>query len=105
MATSEDEVSAEQVSSFEEELTKDEIAAAPTDTGDPEAIVRAKVPQDIRDRYEVYSYRNAATILSETRASEFSDILCALREFSLTRSIPGAPHLQLFFRKSLGIAN
>jgi restriction endonuclease BglII len=84
VANNGEDISPEQVSSFEEELSKDEIAAAPSDTGDPEAIVRSKIPQDIRDRYEVYSYRNAATILRETRATEFSDILYALRQFSLT---------------------
>jgi hypothetical protein len=55
MAANEDEVSSAQAPDFEEELTKDEVAAAPSDTGDPEAIVQAKIPQDIRDRYEVYS--------------------------------------------------
>jgi hypothetical protein len=71
-------------SGFEEELTKDEIASKPSDTGDPEAIVQAKIPEDIRNRYEVYSYRNAATILRETRSTEFDDLLTALREFNIT---------------------
>lgn len=70
-----------------EEISKAEVASAPSDTGDPSAIVEAKIPQDIRDRYEVYSYRNAATILSESRSTEFADILKALREFKITKKM------------------
>lgn len=67
-----------------EELAKGEVATAPADTGDPAAIVEAKIPADIRNRYEIYSYRNAAAILSETRKAEFDDLLNALRAFKIT---------------------
>ena len=69
---------------LEEEVTKDEVASRPTDTGDPEWVVEAKIPADIRERYEVHSYRNAAVILSETRKTEFDGLLNALREFRIT---------------------
>jgi hypothetical protein len=72
---------------LEEEATKDAIASAPSDTGDPAAIVEAKIPQDIRERYEIYSYRNAAVILSETRSEEFADLLTALRKFKITKKM------------------
>ena len=72
-------------SALEIEATKDEVAVTPGDMGDPASIVASKIPKDIRDRYEIYSYRNAAVILAETRQSEFAEILEALREFSLTR--------------------
>lgn len=75
----------EQVTDLAEELSKNEIASSPSDTGDPLSIIEAKVPGDIRNRYEIYSYRNAATILSETRSAEFADILQALREFKITK--------------------
>src|SRR4029079_12802562 len=35
----------------------------------------------------VYSYRNAAVILSETRKAEFDEILGALRKFTITTDI------------------
>jgi hypothetical protein len=70
---------------LEAEAAKDEVASKPTDTGDPLSIVEAKIPQDIRERYEVFSYRNAAVILSETRKPEFDDLLRALREFKITK--------------------
>ena len=70
-----------------EEISKDEVAAAPSDTGDPTAIVESKIPEDIRRKYEIYSYRNAATILSETRKAEFGDLLKALRDFKITKKM------------------
>jgi hypothetical protein len=82
-----DDLDPEVTTVLEEEATKDEVASAPRDTGDPTALVDAKIPQDIRDRYEVYSYRNAAVILSETRNKEFSDLLTALREFKITKKM------------------
>jgi hypothetical protein len=38
-------------------------------------------------RYEVYSYRNAALILSEAHPAEFAELMDALRGFKLTREI------------------
>lgn len=72
---------------LEEEVSTGEVASAPSDTGDPASIVEAKIPEDIRDRYEIYSYRNAAAILSETRSKEFSDLLTALRAFKITKKM------------------
>lgn len=74
-------------SALEIEVSKDEVASAPADTGDPAAIVEAKVPKEIRDRYEVYSYRNAAVILCETRQTEFAELVEALKSFSITKDM------------------
>ena len=43
------------------------VELRPSHIADPQEIVRSKIPADILDRYEVYSYRNAAVILSEAR--------------------------------------
>jgi hypothetical protein len=67
-----------------EEISATEVAFKPSDTGDPASVVDEMIPKDIRDRYEIYSYRNAATILSVTRKSEFEDLLKALRNFEIT---------------------
>ncbi len=74
-------------SDLAEELSRDQVATAPSDTGDPPDVVARKLPQDIRDRYEIFSYRNAATILSETRVREFADLLYALRAFRITKQM------------------
>lgn len=77
----------EEESDLEQEAASEEIALEPSETADPRAVVEAKVPQDIRDLYDVYSYRNAAVILSETRTEEFRDLLEALRSFRITKDM------------------
>lgn len=62
----------------------EDIAESPNDIADPDSIVRGKIAADILLKYEVYSYRNAAVILSETRKAEFDEILSALRDFRIT---------------------
>jgi len=81
------DVNGEDAVDLVEELTSRQVATAPTDVGDPREIIEAKIPLDIRQRYEIYSYRNAAVILSETRSAEFADILRALREFRITKKM------------------
>jgi hypothetical protein len=62
----------------------EDIAAAPSESADPMEIVRQKIPADIFEKFEIFSYRNAAVILSETRKAEFDEILTALRNFTIT---------------------
>lgn len=62
----------------------EDVASGPSDIADPPELVRRKLPGSILDKYEVYSYRNAALILSETRKSEFAEIVEALESFNLT---------------------
>ncbi|HTK84586.1 MAG TPA: BglII/BstYI family type II restriction endonuclease [Patescibacteria group bacterium] len=64
-----------------------DVSLKPSDTADPDSIVAAKIPKDIRTKYEVFSYRNAAVILSETRPEEFKEILEALRKFEITTTM------------------
>jgi hypothetical protein len=70
-----------------DEISEKQIAISPNEVADPQEIVDAKIPGDIRSRYEIYSYRNAAVILSETRKKQFEEILDALRSFSLTTTM------------------
>lgn len=62
----------------------DDIAVAPSDIADPDHVVRRKLPRNILAKFEAYSYRNAAVILSETHHEEFAEILQALEAFTLT---------------------
>jgi hypothetical protein len=64
-----------------------DVAQAPSETADPQEAVRRKIPADIFEKYDVFSYRNAAVILTETRKSEFDEILGALRQFTITKQI------------------
>lgn len=64
-----------------------DVAQGPSDAADPQDVVRRTIPADIFERYEVFSYRNAAIILSETRKAEFNELLGALRNFAITTDI------------------
>jgi hypothetical protein len=72
---------------LEEETSRDEVALNPSETGDPVDVVERAIPEDIRGRYEVHSYRNAAVILSQAKRVEFDDLLTALRAFRITTSM------------------
>jgi hypothetical protein len=72
---------------LEEEVSRDEVALNPSETGDPVDVVERAVPEDIRERYEVHSYRNAAVILSQAKPAEFDDLLTALRAFRITTTM------------------
>jgi hypothetical protein len=83
----EEEIETGEPADLAEEISSKQVAEAPTDTGDPQSIIEAEIPVDIRERYEVYSYRNAAVILSKTRRAQFDEILTALRDFRITRQM------------------
>jgi hypothetical protein len=68
---------------FEGEPSPD-VTSSPNEAADPPQIVESKIPADIREKYEVLSYRNAAVILAETRRSELNDLLEALRSFTIS---------------------
>lgn len=64
-----------------------DVAFAPSEAADPQEFVNEKIPEDIRQRYEVFSYRNAAVILSESKRELFDELLGALRGFSITTTM------------------
>jgi hypothetical protein len=67
----------------EDKIVSD-VDTTPNEAADPPSIIEAKVPADIRAKYELLSYRNAAVILSETRRPEFEELLGALRSFTIS---------------------
>jgi hypothetical protein len=71
-------------SDLEEEVSLEEVATYPDESSDPTELVQKKIPADIHEKYEIYSYRNAAVILAESHPVEFGEILNALRNFQLT---------------------
>lgn len=61
--------------------------AAPNEVADsPDAVARY-IPADILARYEIYSYRSAALILSEAFPQEFAELMDALRGFKISTTI------------------
>ena len=71
----------------EEALENGEDVALAPETADDADIVRRYVPKDVLARYEVYSYRSAALILSQTHPVEFKELMDALRAFRITKAI------------------
>lgn len=70
---------------------EDDVATSPSEAGDPQSVVARYIPADVLARYEVYSYRNAALILSEAHPNEFADLMEALRAFSITNALIEKP--------------
>ena len=73
------------------ERAGEDVATKPNEAGDPAEAVARYVPADVLARYEVYSYRNAALILSQAHPQEFGELMDALRAFRLTRDIIAKP--------------
>lgn len=67
-----------------EDGTAPDVETSPNESADPPSILKTKIPADIRKKYELLSYRNAAVILSESRRSEFDELLGALRSFYIS---------------------
>lgn len=58
---------------------------------DSSKVVEDALPLQLRKRFEIYSYRNAASILSNSFPDEYKDILRALDAFSITTDQIRAP--------------
>lgn len=71
---------------FEDEVSRDEVSLTP-EAADPQWLIDRKIPADLRQKYEVYSYRSAATILAESHPEEFAELCDALRRFMITKTI------------------
>jgi hypothetical protein len=67
-----------------EEIVASNVQTSPNEVADPDAIIKTKFPADIRQKYELLSYRNAAIILSESQRTEFDELLGALRTFTIS---------------------
>ncbi|GKY90215.1 BglII/BstYI family type II restriction endonuclease [Sinisalibacter aestuarii] len=65
-----------------EEFTDTDVSSGAI--ADPRSVVETSIPKDILDRYEVFSYRNAASVLSQSYTAEFTEICTALRSLSIT---------------------
>lgn len=49
------------------------------------------ISEDLRSKFEIHSYRNAASILSGSFPDQLADIVSALEEFSITKSMIRQP--------------
>jgi hypothetical protein len=58
---------------------------------DHSELVNAHLPIALRDKFEIFSYRNAASILASSFPSQFSQIIDALSNFSISRTMIRTP--------------
>ncbi|WP_269515818.1 BglII/BstYI family type II restriction endonuclease [Brevundimonas subvibrioides] len=72
---------------FEDEVSRDEVALSPNEAADPQEIVARMIPPDLLAKYEVHSYRSAATILALSHEGLFEELCDALRDFAITETM------------------
>lgn len=58
---------------------------------DHRAVVEPHFPRDLLNKFEVFSYRNAASILSTSFPTQFDHILTALSRFSISKTMIRTP--------------
>ncbi|MFU0505830.1 BglII/BstYI family type II restriction endonuclease [Pseudaminobacter sp. NGMCC 1.201702] len=69
-------------------LQEEEHDTAPAGyLADPQNLVDSRIPMDVREKYEFFSYKNAAVILAETRVAEWHELLEALRAFTISTDV------------------
>lgn len=66
-------------------------ARAPGDIADPPHRAGNLFPDDVAQRFEFYSYRNAATILAHSYPEHFDALIASLRGFSFTKDMIRRP--------------
>ena len=62
-----------------------------TSVADDWSLVRRVFPDTVWDKFEIYSYRNAAAILSQNFPKQFSQIVHALEVFEITTTMIRTP--------------
>jgi hypothetical protein len=58
---------------------------------DHASIVNANFPPDLREKFEIFSYRNAANILAQSFPEQYADITSALTKMAVTKEMVRMP--------------
>ena len=70
--------------SLQEPALEEDVSLVAGSNADPKTDVDLYVSQEIRDRYEVHSYRHAAALLSSSFKTELKQLQDALNDFNIT---------------------
>ena len=70
-----------------DDSNEDDVSLRPSEAADPAWLIEKKIPQDLREKFEVHSYRSAATIISESFPEEFEELCGMLRSFEITTTM------------------
>lgn len=73
------------MSDEEEEIERDDDVSLGKNA-DPKPVTEAAMPQKLMERFEVFSYRNAASILRNSFPEHYREITTALEGFSISTS-------------------
>ena len=58
---------------------------------DDPSVIKKTFSSEIRSKFEIYSYRNAATLLKSSFPEQFSDLITALNTFEITTNMIRMP--------------
>ena len=72
-------------------MSDNDVATRPNANADSTGEIQAAISDDILTKYDVYSYRHAASILKNAFPNELQEIEGALRAFSMTTIDIGLP--------------
>lgn len=73
------------------EKISDDISLNPNMNADSQEEIEQSISNDVLEKYDVYSYRHAATILKNAFPYHLSEIETALRDFTMTTTDIGMP--------------
>jgi len=91
VANNEESIEIEDIDADDETDRDDDIALKPSANADSHAVVAECISEDIRELYDVYSYRHAASIFKHSFPDELNEIEGALRVFRITTRDIGMP--------------
>lgn len=77
----------ESATAFEDAVSAKDQADKPNEAADPASLVAAMMPPGLMEKYEVHSYRSAATILAMSHKAEFQDLCDVLADFTITEKM------------------
>lgn len=77
--------------SEEDDERSEDVIRTPGDIADPAGQIDGYFPHTLRERFEFYSYRNAAAILAHSHRPQFEEILANLERFSITTAMIRQP--------------
>lgn len=69
---------------FEDLVSAGDQADEPNEAADPRSLVEKTMPPELLAKYEIHSYRSAATILAMSHSDEFRDLCEVLMDFEIT---------------------
>ena len=75
----------------DDEERSDDIALAPNRIADDHAAVEACFDDDILDKFEIFSYRNAALLLKNSYPAHHAELCGILRQFEITTRLIRSP--------------